>query len=346
MSTTCTVDTTSSFEQHDHDGSGTVTEAELCNSPSAMFYLMCTNSGFYSSSFVNGTSFRESMCIYDLDNDDQLGLGEFLCAFVFEHGGADQLHSTCCSIGEIPERRACCAQNPANANCTTIGLNVTLGSQAFDSPPPTLPPPATPPPPTTLSALDEFLPFIIFGGVVFLAVALLYCVWRCFCRSNANDDAATIAAAQGSTLFMDTWNQSFRKRWKDNLQSDGTWLAPVFESTAESFVQARQRWTGTDRAYSSNVHTARAVRMQVHVPVGMAGGMTLQINTPSGWMQVLIPNGLRAGSTFDVEVPAPAQTPQRPSIMARQQSFAESYRAAKQRWSGAGLELTPEPVRV
>ena len=237
MSSSCDV-ASPSFTSHDADTSGTVTAAQLCDSAGAMFFGKCSNSGFYASFFPNGASFASSMCIYDLDRDGALTKSEFLCGFVFQHGASDQLHSSCCPVGEIPERRTCCAELQSMNNCSAIGVNITTddpsASMSYVPSPPSLPPSGT------SALLDEALLYIIIGGASCAAALLLLCCCRGVRRANSDDAVAAARLSYG----MDSFKASFRKRWTDNLQPDGSWLAPISETFAESFKIARRRWTG------------------------------------------------------------------------------------------------------
>ena len=44
--------------------------------------------------------------------------------------------------------------------------------------------------------------------------------------------------------------------------------------------------------------------MEVTVPDGLSGGMTMQIQGPSGPMQVQIPSGLQSGQKFQMQMPS------------------------------------------
>lgn len=55
------------------------------------------------------------------------------------------------------------------------------------------------------------------------------------------------------------------------------------------------------------VHT-----IQAQVPVGMLGGMTMPVQTPSGIVQVQIPPGLQQGQAFQFQVQTMDIAPQPP----------------------------------
>ena len=55
------------------------------------------------------------------------------------------------------------------------------------------------------------------------------------------------------------------------------------------------------------VATPQQEMMQVTVPQGMQGGMTMQVQAPTGMMQVQIPMGLVPGQAFQIQVPGMAQ---------------------------------------
>ena len=57
--------------------------------------------------------------------------------------------------------------------------------------------------------------------------------------------------------------------------------------------------------------------LAVHVPEGLSGGQSLQVQTPMGMMTAQIPEGLSAGQSFQIQVPLPPQVAQPGTVTAQ-----------------------------